>query len=197
MKKCDKKESPNSKPKNDDKAKVYTNCFASAAMAIDQLHGNTLGSASVMQSLMDSSEKIENGNIKEVEQMLMTQAKALDYMFYETLNKLVGLDMLQQLQVFTDIALKAQNQSRKTLVALAELKHPRRTTFIKQQNNAVNQQVNNSNKQAIKNSEKNKKVANELLEDKNEQWLDRRAEKIAIPENTPVETMAKSRGKDE
>ncbi|MGH8646968.1 MAG: hypothetical protein ACREX4_21935 [Gammaproteobacteria bacterium] len=41
------------------------------------------------------------------------------------------------------LALKAQNQCRQTLAALAEIKNPRRTTFIGQQNNATNQQVNN------------------------------------------------------
>lgn len=41
-------------------------------------------------------------------------------------------------------ALKAQNQCRQTLAALAEIKNPRRTTLIGQQNNATNQQVNNA-----------------------------------------------------
>ena len=175
---------------------VYTNCFASAALAIDRLHGKNLDSVTVMQNLMESAKKIENGDITEIEDMLMTQSKALDYMFYETLNKLVNLDMLHQLQVFTDIALRVQNQSRKTLVALAELKHPKRTTFIKQQNNAVNQQINNGYEPTITNSEKNKIVANELLEEKNEQWLDRKTPEIASPENTPVEALAKCRRKN-
>lgn len=179
---CEKKGVTESKSKNDDRAKIFTNCFATAAMTIDRLHGNTLNSVSVMQHLIESAEKIEKGNIKEIEQMLMTQAKALDYIFYETLNKLVGLEMIHHLQVFTDVALKAQNQSRKTLVALAELKHPKRTTFIKQQNNAVNQQVNNEGKPVIKNSEKNKKVANELLEQK---------ESIGIGSKAIINTNAK------
>jgi hypothetical protein len=41
------------------------------------------------------------------------------------------------------IALKAQNKSRQTLVTLIEFKNPTKTTFIRQQNNAISQQVNN------------------------------------------------------
>ena len=41
------------------------------------------------------------------------------------------------------LAFKAQNQCRATLETLAEIKNPKPTAFIKQQNIGVNQQVNN------------------------------------------------------
>lgn len=50
----------------------------------------------------------------------------------------------EQLDVYARLALKAQNQQRQTLRTLAEIRNPRRATFIKQQNQAVNQQVLNS-----------------------------------------------------
>lgn len=50
----------------------------------------------------------------------------------------------EQLDLYARLALKAQNQQRQTLRTLAEIRNPRRATFIKQQNQAVNQQVVNS-----------------------------------------------------
>ena len=49
-----------------------------------------------------------------------------------------------QLDLYARLTLKAQNQLRQTLATLADIRAPRRTTFIKQQNQAVNQQVLNS-----------------------------------------------------
>lgn len=51
---------------------------------------------------------------------------------------------VDQLDLYARLTLKAQNQLRQTLSTLAEIRNPRRTTFIKQQNQAVNQQVLNS-----------------------------------------------------
>lgn len=51
---------------------------------------------------------------------------------------------VEQLDLYARLTLKAQNQLRQTLATLADIRAPRRTTFIKQQNQAVNQQVLNS-----------------------------------------------------
>ena len=48
------------------------------------------------------------------------------------------------MQLCMSVALKAQAQSRVTLTALADMKHPRQPNFIGQQNIAATQQVNNS-----------------------------------------------------
>lgn len=144
-------------------AKLYTNCFASAAMAINTLHGHgrLLDCPTVMDELIESSKKITSGNITEIEQMLIAQAKALDFIFYDAMSKLADLDMINQIEAFVNIALRAQSQSRKTLSALAEIKHPKRTTFINSQNNAI--QVNNSDSKNSKNLS-NKVVSEVQLE---------------------------------
>lgn len=148
-----------------DQAKIHTNCFASAAMAINILHGHGEGldAPTAMEVLIDSAKRVTSGNITEIEQMLMTQAKILDYVFYDALSKLHDLNMMNQIEVFTNIAFRSQSQCRKTLAVLAELKHPRRTTFIKQQNNAINQQVNNGAESKQEFSENNKKFTNEVI----------------------------------
>jgi hypothetical protein len=105
----------------------------------------------------------------------------------------MGIYVMKNAAIIADIALRAQNQSRKTLAVLAEIKNPRRTTFIKQQNNAVNQQVNNAIKSK---SEKIKKVANELLELKDEQRLDTRAAASSITDDSQVEAVEICRSED-
>ena len=176
-----------------DNARIHTNCFASAALAISNLHGR-LDSGTAMDKLLNSSEKINKGNISEIEEMLMTQAKTLDYLFYDSINKLVHLDMINQIEVFTTIALRAQAQCRKTLATLAEIKHPKRTTFIHKQNNAI--QVNHAVKSSPEENKISSKVANELLEVKNEQRLDTRATASPITNDSAMETVAIRRGED-
>ncbi len=148
-------------------------------MTISSLHGRgqILDTPTVMDELIKSAKKITNNNTDELEQMLITQAKTLDYIFYDALGKLVDVNMVNQIELFTTIAFRAQAQCRKTLAVLAELKHPRRTTFIKQQNNAITQQVNNEVKS---NSKKIKKVANELLSEVNHETLDLRGAKETV-----------------
>jgi hypothetical protein len=174
-------------------AKIYTNCFASAAIAIGNLHGR-LDQGAAMDKLLNSAEKINKGNISEIEEMLITQAKTLDYLFYDAINKLVNLDMINQIEVFTNIAFRAQAQCRKTLATLAEIKHPKRTTFIHKQNNAI--QVNHAVKSSPEKNKISSEVANELLEVKNEQRLDTRAATSPITDDSKMETVAIRRSED-
>lgn len=153
---------------------VQTNCLASAAMAIDHLHGRgrLLDAPTIMDQLATSANKVNDGNLKEVEQMLVTQAKTLDYIFYDALKQLADVNMINQIEVFSNIAFRAQSQCRKTLATLAELKHPRRVTFVKQQNNAINQQVNNGIEHKSRNFKNNKKLANELISEVTHEKVD-------------------------
>lgn len=142
--------------------KVYLHCRGHAAIALNKLHGGGLDPSSLMDCLSQSVDRITNGNTNEIEAMLITQAKSLEYMFYDALTKLPNASM-EHTEVFANIALRAQTGCRKTLMALTELKHPRRTTtFIKQQNNALTQQVNNCVKSESHPIENNKKDPNEL-----------------------------------
>lgn len=114
------------------------------------------------------------------------QAKTLDYVFYDSLQKLVGVEMINHIELFANIAFKAQTQSRKTLAVLSQLKVPNQAVFIKQQNNAVNQQINNDLKS---NSEKNKKVANELLRENKNANLELGRKKETVNAYSEVEAL--------
>ncbi|KTD14771.1 hypothetical protein Lgra_0474 [Legionella gratiana] len=148
--------------KNAATTELYLHCRGHATMALSKLHGSGFDGVAALERLSRSVDRIHNNDTNEIEAMLMTQAKSLEYLFYDALGKLPSSNM-EHAEVFASIALKAQSGCRKTLMALAELKHPRRTTtIIKQQNNAITQQVNNNVKSEAYEIENNKKIANEL-----------------------------------
>lgn len=176
----------------------YTSSIYMAADSISALHGRSfqLDFDTLFDNLADSATRVNNGNTKEIEQMLMMQAKTLDYVFQNALGQLSDQQMVEHANLFANIAFKAQNQCRRTLQALAELKNPGRTTFIKQQNNAMNQQVNNEVNPGSSNSENSKKVANELLSEANHEALDYRGTPETIGINQTMETVEISRSED-
>lgn len=81
-----------------------------------------------------------------VEQMLLDQALVLQNLFgHYAKSAYRNRANPPHFQAYADVALKAQNQCRRTLATLVDIRNPRRTQFIKKQvNQAVNQQVNNT-----------------------------------------------------
>lgn len=113
-------------------------------------------------------DEIKNGKLDVLEEMLFSQAFALNIAFTSLSARANRQKDVSTMQMLMNLCLKAQNQSRATLEALIQLKKPNSTTFVKQANIANNQQVNN---QAF--IEKNITPQNELLESTNE-LLDKR-----------------------
>lgn len=89
------------------------------------------------------TEKTLAGSTEKIESMLIHQAYTLECLFHKMASKAASADYIPNIQIYFDIAMKAQKQCRQTLSALVDIKHPRRATFVKQQNNAINQQINN------------------------------------------------------
>lgn len=118
------------------------------AMAADVLEsiGDGADWSATLRALNDLRAEAlgDAGDTKTVERMLLAQSVVLQSMFASYMTRASRADMLPKLQAFADLALKAQNQCRRTLATLAEIRNPRRAMFVKQVNNAVNQQVNNS-----------------------------------------------------
>lgn len=100
----------------------------------------------VMSELIDITSEINAGNMARPEAMLVAQAHALQSIFV-TLSRFSRVNMGEYLgaaETYMRLALKAQSQCRTTIEALAELKNPRQTAFVRQQNIANGpQQVNN------------------------------------------------------
>ena len=84
-----------------------------------------------------------NGNTDIHEVMLYSQAKTLDLLFNEMINRAVRQGHIDNTKAYFDMAFRAQNQCRKTLLAINAINHPNQQTVVKQQNVAFNQQVNN------------------------------------------------------
>lgn len=101
---------------------------------------------STVSVMREKAEKVQAGDLSEVEATLTAQAVTLDAMFNEMARR-AALNMgthMQAMEVYMRIALKAQSQCRTTLEALAEIKNPRPVAFVKQANIAHGpQQVNN------------------------------------------------------
>jgi hypothetical protein len=138
------------------------------------------GADGFVQAIQAGTRAIQNGDLSHLEAILYAQIETLNTVFQATLNQANATQYLESAQHYYDCALKAQNQCRRTVLALAELKNPRKATFIKQQNNAVNQQIN---------SEINSQPENKVLEVRDGERLDGRTAQAAIGVDSGVETL--------
>ena len=137
----------------------------------------------ILKAIEDESEKVSRGDISSIEKMLIAQAYSMQSIFTYATTKALTAQYLNQFQAYSKTAMKAQSQCRQTLATLAEIKNPKRTTFIK--NQATNQQVNFN-----ENSEKNNQnQSNELLTGNNYETLDARGTTTPIRDNKELATV--------
>lgn len=140
---------------DDDCVKRLRACFHADTLSRPEIHSailqNKLSTSIVrgmdVNRLVDNLEaanaRITNGNMADIEAMLYSQAMTLNTMFTDFVMTGQAQNQLKQYQVHMNLALKAQSQCRTTLEALGNIKNPPNLSFIRQQNNANNQQVNN------------------------------------------------------
>lgn len=132
----------------DRKAKAALSASVNNASVIVMYQENIMGKDvdinAVIEGLHDTCENVHTGDLKSVETMLITQAKALQTIFTSLARKAHGQTYQKHYEAFLGLALKAQAQSRATITALVDLKYPRQATYVKQANIAHGaQQVNN------------------------------------------------------
>ena len=125
--------------------------------------------------LLASIEKVTTkGDMTRPEAMLMGQAEALQAIFVNLARTANNQEYIKNTERFLKLALKAQSQCRSTLEALATIKNPP-IVYAHQANIAHgHQQVNNNQALSVApmHAEKNKIDQNELLEVKNDEWVD-------------------------
>jgi hypothetical protein len=97
----------------------------------------------LVEQLSSKIAKINQGELAVVDSILAAQAHTLDVIFNNMIIRTACSKLISGAQVYSEIAFKAQNQCRKTLITLSELKNPKTATFVNQQNMALNQQINN------------------------------------------------------
>lgn len=182
------------------------------ASVIEAYQGNLMGKevdlGALVEGLTDSCKGVKDGDLSTLEAMLLSQATALQTIFASLARRAVAQEHLRQYEAFMGLALKAQAQSRATISALVDLKHPRQALFVKQANIAQGpQQVNNGaaaggDPAHSAHGKETQPQQNELLEDARHggTHLDTRATAKATRSHQAVEAVAavqrakKSRG---
>jgi hypothetical protein len=166
--------------------RMYTTPSGSNTLALCSL--NDLADWGAMSDrLKEVNVDIMDGDLSIAEALLIDQALVLQSIFSNNTAKMANAKYLKQIEAFSKIALRAQNQCQRTLKTLLEFKNPKRTTFIKQQNNATNQQINDGKLKEIPEKEIN--PANELLEENHETRLDTAKKKETVRVDSEVETL--------
>ena len=163
------------------------------AVMVKAYQGNLLGKdvdmSELVQGLTDSCKRVNDGDLSTLEAMLVSQATALQTVITSLVCRAQLLQHQKHLESFLGLALKAQPQSRATILALVELKYPRQATFVKQANIAHGpQQVINAgvadelkehHAQTRTHAEKSALDQNKLLEADHGNYLDTRAQGAA------------------
>lgn len=127
--------------------------------------------------------------------MLLSQAQVLDVLFNKYILMAGRSEYMNSLEIYSEIAFKAQRQCRASLETLTEIKNPK--PYI-QNNKAQYQQANNGVPEPHAHG-KNSKSTNGLLEDQSNdgQWLDTGAPETAGGNDKELEAVgAKHRAED-
>lgn len=153
-------------------------------------------------SILDSQiASTNNGDLSQMEGILVSQANTLDSLFNSLLssgiNGLPGSDSKINIgERYMRLALKAQSQCQATLRTLGELKNPKSVTIARQANIAQgHQQVNNGQVDKPETSHaETKKQQNELLEDQHGERLDFGAQRAPETSDTAMEAVGAVNG---
>lgn len=97
----------------------------------------------ILMALRSQAAAIQQGDMTQLEAMLINQAVALQSMFSNLAVRASKQKTLEGVQCLSQLALRSQAGCRATLQTLAEVKYPRQVAFVKQTNVAHTQQVNN------------------------------------------------------
>lgn len=174
---------------------------ASTSRIFSQGTFGELGLTEAVAVMREKAEKVQSGDLSDVEATLTAQAATLDAMFNE-LARRAALNMgthLPAAETYLRHAFKAQAQCRSTLAALAEIKNPRPVAFVRQANISHGpQQVNNGLQAGEPHAHgKNSIQSNELSGGCHELLPDTRTQAVACGVNQEVEAVgAIHRAKD-
>lgn len=166
-----------------------------SATVTDAYQGNIIGEGVEMDALVETLQasmgKSNNGDLSELENMLIGQATALQTIFVSLAKRAQHQQYQKHLESFLGLALKAQAQSRATIQAVVDLKYPKQATFVNQANIANGpQQVNNGLVPAhsLKNQTEQIEVLDGVMHGRTQ--MDRSAKTKTEQGDSSVETMA-------
>lgn len=118
---------------------------AAALSTFDEQRTGKRDIVAIADALSDQVDAVINDNdLSRCEALLVCQAHTLDAVVSTFLDKAQRAEYLPQMETYARLGLKAQAQCRATVTALAQMKRPSTTAFVKQANIANGpQQVNN------------------------------------------------------
>ncbi|MGP1385166.1 MAG: hypothetical protein ACTS2F_16500 [Thainema sp.] len=95
----------------------------------------------LIPTLTDNATQLQKGDLQEAERILLSQAEVLQALFHRMFT-LAGYMMTnpEQCDRYISLGLRAQEQCRKTLVSLSEIKNPKKPTQLIK--NYVDKQLN-------------------------------------------------------
>ena len=147
----------------------------------------------VTEVMENSVEQVKKGDLSSLEEMLICQAYSLQALFMTMVSKASTTTNVEDIELLSKLALKAQNQCRSTIATLSEMKNPKRAMYVKQLNQANQMQVNNDDSEP-KNLKKNINPANELLEKTDGERLDTRKTEKTIGDDDAIAAVAEING---
>lgn len=152
------------------------------------MEAGELSVTELIDELAAQAKLATDGNMERGEALLIAQAHSLDAIFNSLARRAV-LNMGEYLDAadrYLRLALKAQSQCRATIVALADIKHPRPVAYVQQANIGQAVQVNNGT--SAPESIESRPI--ELLERMHGlEWMDARTASAAGGGNPPLEAV--------
>ena len=178
------------KPRTDEEiAGLITSPKVQAALTIQQWQGSDVGINAYVEELSMQIDKVNAGDMKRPEAMLLMQAYTLDGLFNNLARKAQIQSHMPHYESFLRLALKAQGQCRSTLETLSTIKNPP-VIFAKQANiSNGHQQINNGMPAPGTHTEEIINQSNELLEQTHGERLDTRAKGETISIDPEVEAV--------
>ena len=145
----------------------------------------------LMAQLREQAAVVNDGDLTQVEAMLMNHATALQSLFARLAERGMGCDAAEPFECNMRMALRAQAQCRATLETLANIKNPP-TVFARQANIAHGpQQVNNQAPTLASRAGETENSQTELSGNANELLPDARSSQAASRIDSRVEAMGK------
>lgn len=171
----------------------FLNPMTSCANIAHTVEGPThISTAELGYGLENLVDVFNRNDVKAIQEILLPQAIALQSVFEMATKKMMGAKFVNELNAWSAIAFRAQEQSRKTLSTLMAIRQPRQVAFVKQQNYAFNQQVNNGVERSQPENLSNS--SNELLSRGEYEELDTRSTSQTIIGDTTMETVESVNG---
>lgn len=159
-----------------------------------------LEASDLLAEVRRQAAKVNRGDLRQLETMLLGQALALETMFTDLAHRARLQEGFKAMEAMTRLALKAQAQSRATVEAIGNLRNPvqliRQANFAQGHQQVINEAVVPPPR--TQRARKNRSAPNELLETRDGQWLDAGAQGPASSTHPNLEAVgARHRAEDQ